>query len=244
MLAELIAEDVRPDLIVGVSAGALNRAFLAHNPCADTVTRMATLWSEITTREVLGLSWRSMLGMLGLRDHVASAQGLRNLLLRELPYRSFSETSIPLDLVCTDLITGEEVVISAGEVIEAVIASTAIPRRVPVGVVPRSTSRRWRGVGQYADLGCRAARGDAGDRLTVRICVRDKYHCEAFMGTRHARDHVDGRSTTLARFRALFSIDRRKHRAARPPTRSILVRLLQWRKAYRPRARADSSMAR
>jgi NTE family protein len=131
MLAELIAEGVRPDFIVGVSAGALNGAFLAHNPCADTVTRMATLWSEITTREALGLSWRSMLGMLGLRDHVASAQGLRNMLLRELPYRSFSESSIPLHLVCTDLITREEVVISAGEVIEAVIASTAIPGVFP-----------------------------------------------------------------------------------------------------------------
>ena len=131
MLAELIAEGLRPDFIVGVSAGALNGAFLAHNPCADTVTRMATLWSEITTREVLGLSWRSMLGMLGLSDHVASAQGLRNLLLRELPYRLFSESSIPLHLVCTDLITGEEVVISEGEVIEAVIASTAIPGVFP-----------------------------------------------------------------------------------------------------------------
>ena len=52
MLAELIAEGVRPDFIVGVSAGALNGAFLAHNPCADTVTRMATLWSEITTRSL------------------------------------------------------------------------------------------------------------------------------------------------------------------------------------------------
>lgn len=131
MLAELIAEGVRPDFIVGVSAGALNGAFLAHDPCADTVARMATLWSEITTREVLGLSWRSMLGMLGLRDHVASTRGLRSLLLRELPYRSFNESAIPLHLVCTDLTTGEEVVLSEGEVIEAVLASTAIPGVFP-----------------------------------------------------------------------------------------------------------------
>ena len=48
MIAELFVEGVRPDFIVGVSACALNGAFLAHNPCTDTVTRMATLWSEIT----------------------------------------------------------------------------------------------------------------------------------------------------------------------------------------------------
>jgi NTE family protein len=131
MLAELIAAGVVPDLIVGVSAGALNGAFLAHNACVDTVARMAMLWSQITTQEVLGLSWRSILGMLGLRDHIASAQGLRKLLLRELPYRTFSQSAIPLHLVCTDLITGEEVVISEGEVIEAVIASAAIPGVFP-----------------------------------------------------------------------------------------------------------------
>jgi NTE family protein len=131
MLTELIAAGEVPDLIVGVSAGALNGAFLAHNACVDTVARMAMLWSQITTREVLGLSWRSILGMMGLRDHLASSQGLRSLLLRELPYRTFSQSAIPLHLVCTDLITGEEVVISEGEVIEAVVASTAIPGVFP-----------------------------------------------------------------------------------------------------------------
>ena len=131
MLTELIAAGVQPDIIVGVSAGALNGAFFAHNPCADTVTRMATLWGKITTREVLGLSWRSILGLMGLRDHVASAHGLRNLLMRELPYRIFAESAIPLHLVCTDLISGDEVVISEGDVIDAVIASTAIPGVFP-----------------------------------------------------------------------------------------------------------------
>jgi NTE family protein len=104
------------------------------------------------------------------------------MLLRELPYRSFSESSIPLHLVCTDLITGEEVVISAGEVIEAVIASTAIPgvfpsvlyhgRHLVDGAVSASTP---------ISVAVRL-RGDTGDRLTVWICLRDEYHSEASMG--------------------------------------------------------------
>ncbi|MGO9327802.1 MAG: patatin-like phospholipase family protein, partial [Steroidobacteraceae bacterium] len=36
MLAELIGAGVRPDMIVGVSAGAINGAFLAHDPNAQT----------------------------------------------------------------------------------------------------------------------------------------------------------------------------------------------------------------
>lgn len=131
MLAELLAAGERPDMIVGVSAGAINGAFLAIDPTAKMVERMADLWSRITTREVLGLSWRSLLGLMGLRDHVANPQGLRSLLKRELPYQTFSETAVPLHLVCADLITGDEVVISHGEVIDAVLASSAIPGVFP-----------------------------------------------------------------------------------------------------------------
>ena len=78
MLAELIANGVQPDFIVGVSAGALNGAFLAFEPSINMVERMAVLWSKITTREVPGLSWRSLLGIVGLRDHIASPHGLRS----------------------------------------------------------------------------------------------------------------------------------------------------------------------
>jgi NTE family protein len=79
-----------------VSAGALNGAFLAFDPSPKMVEQMAALWSRTITKEVLGLSWRSLLGLLGLRDHIASPEGLRSLLKRELPYRTFAETAVPL----------------------------------------------------------------------------------------------------------------------------------------------------
>ena len=131
MLAELMSAGVHPDMIVGVSAGALNGAFLALAPNPQTVTRMGLLWEQITTRQVLGLSGRSLLGLLGLTDHVGNPQGLRRLLENELGYRSFNQTAIPLHLVCADLVTGDEVVISRGDVVEAVLASTAIPGVYP-----------------------------------------------------------------------------------------------------------------
>lgn len=131
MLAELLETGERPDVIVGVSAGALNGAFLAFDPSREMVARMTALWTRITTREVLGLSWRSLLGVLGFRDHIASSNGIRSLLHRELPYRTFAETAIPLHVVCAELVTGNDVVISAGDVAEAVIASTAIPGVFP-----------------------------------------------------------------------------------------------------------------
>ncbi len=131
MLCELIRDGIIPDLIVGVSAGALNGAFLAFDPTVNNVERMASLWCRMTTREVLGLSWRSLLGLMGLQNHVANPTGLKALLQRELGDRHFTETAVPLHVVCTDLVTGEEVVISAGDVAAAVLASTAIPGVFP-----------------------------------------------------------------------------------------------------------------
>ena len=131
MLAELVCNGLRPDMVVGVSAGALNGAFLAFDPSPDTVERMTSLWARMTTRRVLGLSWRSLLGFCGLRDHVASARGLESLLASELPYRTFAETAVPLHVVCADLVTGVEVVISDGDVDTAVLASTAVPGVFP-----------------------------------------------------------------------------------------------------------------
>jgi NTE family protein len=66
MLAELLEASFRPDLIVDVSAGALNGAFLANDPSAETLGRMSALWSRITMREPLGLSWRSVTGPSGI----------------------------------------------------------------------------------------------------------------------------------------------------------------------------------
>jgi NTE family protein len=134
MLTELLATGLRPDLIVGVSAGALNGSFLAHDCSPATVERMAQLWVRVRTRDVLGLSWASLLGVIGLRNHLAHAQGLRRLLERELLTRQFEKTQVPLFVVAADQQTGDEVLLATGEILEAVLASTAIP-----GVFPAVT---------------------------------------------------------------------------------------------------------
>jgi NTE family protein len=149
MLLELIAAKVHPDLIIGVSAGALNGAFLAYDPSPSTAELIAELWRRISTREALGLSWRSFLGVIGLRGHIADARGLKGLLDRELPYREFSATQVPLHIVAADEASGAEVLLSSGNVAEAVLASTAIPgvfapvviagRRLVDGVVAAGT---------------------------------------------------------------------------------------------------------
>lgn len=136
MLAELVANGIRPDLIVGVSAGALNGAFLAHDPSSAMIERMVALWAGVRTRDVFRFSFGTVLGLLGLRGHLAGSDGVRRLLERELPYRTIESTQVPLHVVATEHLSGDEVILSSGDVVQAVLASTAIPgvyAPVPVG---------------------------------------------------------------------------------------------------------------
>jgi NTE family protein len=93
--------------------------------------RMAQLWSRVRRADVMTMSLGTVLALLGFRSHLADARGLRRLLERELPYREFSATAVPLHIVAADQQSGEEVLLSTGAVIEAVLASTAIPGVFP-----------------------------------------------------------------------------------------------------------------
>src|SRR3974390_495035 len=139
MLLELVGSGVRPDVIVGVSAGAINGAFLAFEPTPQMTESVADLWRRVRTRDVLGLSWSFALGMLGLRSHLVRPDNLRRLLERELPYTDFTSTRVPLHVVAADQQTGDEVLLHAGNVIDAVLARAAIPGVFP----PGSMGGRW-----------------------------------------------------------------------------------------------------
>jgi NTE family protein len=139
MLVELATQGVRPDLVVGVSAGAINGAFFASDPSPVMTDRIAAIWTRLTTRRALGLGWQSALGLFGWRDHLASPAGLRHILETELPATDFGDLALPLHVVCADRVTGAEVVLSEGPLASAVIASAAIPGVFPAVLV----GERW-----------------------------------------------------------------------------------------------------
>jgi NTE family protein len=68
-----------------------------------------------------------LLGFLGSRDHLVPASGLRNLVAAHLRERSLEELPIPLHVVAVDVLSGEELRLSRGPLIDAIVASAAIP---------------------------------------------------------------------------------------------------------------------
>src|SRR5690606_15787868 len=81
MLQALADRDLRPDLLVGTSAGALNAAFVAgHGFDHRTLDRLAGVWRRLRRRDVFPFApHRQLLALAGARPSLCRADGLRRL---------------------------------------------------------------------------------------------------------------------------------------------------------------------
>jgi NTE family protein len=129
MLRALYERDIRPALIVGTSAGALNGAYIASRPQASrTAENLALIWRELRRGQVLPVRpLTGLLGFLGARDHLVPESELRRLIERHVEYEELEDLPIPLHVVAVDVVTGQELRLSSGPVLDAILASAAIP---------------------------------------------------------------------------------------------------------------------
>lgn len=131
MLRALVAQGVRPDWVVGASVGAINGAYFAGDPTAAGVARLEAVWRGLRRSEVFPLAWRGVLGLDGGNKHVIDPAGLQRLLTQQLPCQTFEGVKVPLHVVATDLMGGGTVQLSSGPLVDAVLASCAIPALFP-----------------------------------------------------------------------------------------------------------------
>src|SRR5437867_1862161 len=129
MLRALYERGIVPDVIVGTSAGAMNGAFVASRPqTVATADALAAVWRDLRRGQVFPLNpLTGLLGFLGARDHLVPASGLRRLIARNVQHANLEDLPIPLHVVAVDVISGEELRLSHGPVVDAVLASAAIP---------------------------------------------------------------------------------------------------------------------
>ena len=128
MLQALSQAGLAVDMVVGASVGALNGAFFAANPTAEGAERLAALWRELRRSDVFPLTLLAGLKALLLgRDHLVEAHALQAIIRRALGLQRIEQARIPLHIVTTDVLSGEEVLLSSGDIETALRASTAIP---------------------------------------------------------------------------------------------------------------------
>jgi len=120
VLEVLQKEGIPIDMIAGTSAGAAVGAIYAQGKDASMIKSLA-----------LDLSWKRLASVVDLalpRTGFIKGRKIKDLLALFIGDDiKFSDLKIPLACVATDIMTGEEVVISHGSVLEGIRASISIP---------------------------------------------------------------------------------------------------------------------
>ena len=131
MLRAVADAGIEPDFVTGASSGALNGAMLAADP-ASALPRLEALWTHARRRQILPLHPGTVAGALaGRTPHISRSTGIRAAIERHLPLRRIEDAAVPLHIVCADTATREKVVLSRGDAVQALLASTAIPGIYP-----------------------------------------------------------------------------------------------------------------
>ena len=133
MLQALAARGVEPDLVIGTSAGALNAAYVAgYGTSPEALDELAAIWTGLRRRDVFPLQpARLGAAAMGRAPSLCPNGGLRRLIRDHTAFDQLEDAKIPVHVITTDLRSGEEVVLSTGDAVDAILASAAIPAVFP-----------------------------------------------------------------------------------------------------------------
>jgi NTE family protein len=132
MLKALLERDVVPDVVVGTSVGALNGAAIAAAPTLDTVSRLREIWLGLDQDRIFGGSLLAgAANLMRSRTHLHSNQPLRKMIGNLLPATTFEELAVPFHCVAASIERAAEHWFSEGPLVEAILASAAVPGVLP-----------------------------------------------------------------------------------------------------------------
>ena len=136
MLRALVERRLVPDVVLGTSIGAINGAAIAAKPTRTGVERLIEVWSEIQRSDAFDGGIIGRLSTLArTRTHLHDNDGLRRMLERSLPVDRFEELEVPFQCVAAHVETASERWFSSGPLVDAVLASSAVPGILPPVVI-------------------------------------------------------------------------------------------------------------
>ena len=130
MLRSLSEAEVRPDIVVGTSVGAINGAFVAADP-AGAADRLGELWRGSHLQRAFSgtlLSRAARAAWSG--THLHSIEPLRQMLDDALPVADFADLKLPFNCVAS-IERASARWFTSGPLVPAVLASCAVPALLP-----------------------------------------------------------------------------------------------------------------
>lgn len=134
MLRALFERDITPDLVLGTSVGALNGAMVARQPDIGVIDRLTELWrgASAAGREVYGdRPLRTVRRAVASGTHIYSAKPLKQRLHDELGDVTFEELPVRFQVCAASIERAVEHWFDSGPVVDAVVASAAVPGLLP-----------------------------------------------------------------------------------------------------------------
>ena len=134
MLRALFERGITPDLVLGTSVGALNGAMVARDPTPAVIDRLTALWRGASEngREVYGdRRLRTVRRAVSTGTHIYSAGPLKKRLAEELGDITFEELPVRFQVCAASIERAAEHWFDSGPVVDAVVASAAVPGLLP-----------------------------------------------------------------------------------------------------------------
>ncbi|WP_327589996.1 patatin-like phospholipase family protein [Nonomuraea sp. NBC_00507] len=135
MLQALDEAGIRPDLVVGTSVGALNGAVIAAAP-TEAVARLTGLWRSDIVRTAFAGSWVARLSTLARTGtHLHPMGPLRDVLSETVRVSRIEDLEVPFQCVAASVERAAAHWFTSGPLVEAVLASCAVPGLLPPVVI-------------------------------------------------------------------------------------------------------------
>ena len=131
MLMALSEAQIRPNLVVGTSIGAINGAFVAADPVGSAVT-LGDLWQGDAMRDAFGETlWSRAVTLARSGTHLHPIEPLAQMLRDTLAANDFADLKLPFHCVAASIERASAAWFSAGPLVPAVLASCAVPGLLP-----------------------------------------------------------------------------------------------------------------
>jgi len=134
MLRALFEREIVPDLVLGTSIGAFNGALVASQPDRDVVAKLTELWQSMSSAREAGYGDRALRTVrraVASGTHLWSAEPLRQRLEEQLGDLTFEELPVTFQVCAASIERAAEHWFTSGRIVDAVVASAAVPGLLP-----------------------------------------------------------------------------------------------------------------
>jgi len=134
MLRALLERGIQPDLVLGTSIGALNGALVAREPDLSVIEKLTALWQSAAGSgpEVYGDSaLRTVRRAMKTGTHLWSSKPLEQALEDEFGDLTFEELPVRFQVCAASIERAAEHWFDSGRLVDAVVASAAVPGLLP-----------------------------------------------------------------------------------------------------------------